>query len=121
MSVPIFCPHCGDVADELDGLELMASGGNVGAYRGDCPGKGKHAVRESKRCFFGILNEVTIKYHSMGSSTWYEYVGPRSRFLLWLAILRTDGVLVNNEWVWWKLKTGFFGDGLKELLKKNTA
>ncbi|OGZ04779.1 MAG: hypothetical protein A2845_06285 [Candidatus Lloydbacteria bacterium RIFCSPHIGHO2_01_FULL_49_22] len=121
MSVPILCSHCGDVTGELDGDVLFASGGNVGAYNSDCPGKGKHSVRESKCCFFGLLNKVTVKYHSAGSSTWYEYVGPQSRFLLWLAIMRTGGVVVNNWWVWWDLKTGFFGEGLKELLKKKTA
>lgn len=121
MSIPIFCPHCGDVAGVMDGLELMVLEGNTGAYDGACPGKGRHATRESKHCFFGLLEEVTLTYHSAGYSTWYEYVGPASRFLLWLAIMRTDGVLVNNEWAWWEWKTGFFGDGVKELLKKKAA
>lgn len=123
MSIPVFCPHCGDVADTLDGLALIASEGNAEAYDGDCPGKGKHTVRESHRCFLGLLDKVTVKYHSAGSSTWYEYVGPASRPLLWLAIMHSDGdgVLVNGEWAWWDLKTGFFGDGFKELLKKKAA
>ena len=121
MSVPIFCPHCGDVADTLDGLALIASKGNGGVYHGDCPGEGKHTVRKSERCFFGLLNKVTLTYHSAGSSTWYEYIGPASRFFLWLVIIHTGGVLVNHQWVWWDLKIGFFGDGLKELFAKKAA
>ena len=90
-------------------------------YHGDCPGEGKHTVRKSERCFFGLLNKVTLTYHSAGSSTWYEYIGPASRFFLWLAIIHTGGVLVNHQWVWWDLKIGFFGDGLKELFAKQAA
>jgi hypothetical protein len=125
MSIPVFCRVCGDCADEVSGMAFFG-GEFTTTYYGDCPGKGNHCMRREKKCFFGLLSDVRLAYyHTETESAWYEYVGPASRFLLWLAIMHIGGgggvVVVNHQWVWWELKMGFFGDGFDELFKKKPA
>lgn len=116
MTIPLRCPGCGEFVgvDEasLENLSGMASGVA-------CPGKGKHQppLMTTERKFFGLVERVTVKYpETHTSSSWNEYVGPKRRFYVWIAIMLGDdnSILINGKWCWWDSKLGFYGDGAKE-------
>lgn len=129
MSIPVTCHECGDFVGVADGMAWL--GGDLSTtYWGSCPGAGKHKASEQteRLSLFGLVKKVTVKYPETHSiSSWSEYVGPANLFSLWCAIVfgtkrypngSYDGVLVNHKWVWWDLDTGFYGDGLAELMHK---
>ena len=86
----------------------------------DNGGTSKKTVFE-KRVFFGWLKRTT---NDAGHS-WYDYIGPPRKFCLWLAIAfisssssrSRPNISINGQNVWWDLKTGFWGSGIKELDK----
>lgn len=89
-----------------------------------CPGIGNHLepkVTKKKR-FFGLIQDVKIKYSETFTSSHYsEYIGPLNRFWIWIAFFgsknSTGGLIVNNNWAW---RHGLFsgmGEGWDELKK----
>lgn len=120
-AAPITCSVCGDVVGEASGVAWL--GGELGTkYFGLCSGKGKHPKpeRTEHALFGGLVKEVALSYPETRTiSSWREYVGPANRFLLWCAIMRYGGVTVNRHSVWWEWGTGFLGNGLVELMKKD--
>jgi hypothetical protein len=99
-----FCKVCGDVADRPSASDTSyeQNHGRDLKYLGDCPGKGKHVILREKVFFFGLLKKVICEYYYTGSKIfWYSYIGPTSRFWLWLALKRVDYVCVDDELVWW--------------------
>lgn len=130
MAIPLFCNEC------LDIIGIEAEEVTLSRLHGDnfdssvsvkCPGKGNHPKSErfeTKR-LFGLIEQVIQKYpETQTTSSWEEYVGPPNKFWLWFAIVfgterypsgDYGGVVVNGQWAWWSRKTGFYGDGVKEL------
>lgn len=112
MSIPLMCEQCGDVIGSEDGIMLMTRGmsGNYNSRVSvACPGKGNHSKpkRTVVKSLFGLTQHVTLEYpETYTGSDWCEYIGPPSRFLLWLAMGK-DGLTVNHKWAW----RGFLGDG----------
>lgn len=118
MSIPLYCPGCGEQVGSDDGLFAGFHPGSTIAEI-TCPGKGKHqpSVRTTERKLFGLIKCVTLAYpETHTNSSWNEYVGPKRQFYVWLAIMfgGKHGVIVNGKWCWWNCKIGFYGDGVKE-------
>lgn len=119
MTTDVVCATCGDVIGAM----------NVSFYRGfqvmsfmkNCPGKGKHrSERFEKPFFFEYTNEVTVTYPDHGSMrSWHEYVGPPSLFYLWIAIMITDELFVEDRRVKWSFLKGFYGPGYDQFCKKH--
>ncbi len=121
MTIPIICKQCDDIVGEQEpsffGSEFL------GEYWGYCPGAGKHPepVRTETVELLGLVRHVSIYYpETRTESSWAEYIGPRSLFLLWLAIRLSD---LPKGWLFVKGKQawadGFScrGDGVHALLE----
>lgn len=116
MSIPLTCKSCGALIGEANGFAFGMLEPAIGF---DCPGKGNHQepVETHTSRAFGLVRQTTTRYpETRTTSSWGEYVGPKKRFFVWLAIIMMgSGILINHKWIWWELGTGFFGEGLKEL------
>ena len=112
MSFPIRCIVCGDIV----GVSGVCFNPII-----NCPGAGRHKkpTRTEKTGFFGLLKEILIVYSEVDShSTWVEYIGPRRKLWLWLAVVfgtHEKRVTVNGKWAWFNWENGLFGDGVAEL------
>jgi hypothetical protein len=118
MSMPLYCPGCGELVG-VDNYPFAALHPHSSIAEIACPGKSKHqpSVRTTERKFFGLVERVTVKYlETRTSSSWNEYVGPRRPFYIWLAIMfgEDKSIVVNGKWCWWDFKHGFHGNGAKE-------
>lgn len=129
MTFCIECPHCGVVVgvlpvvvdvvcgaeDHRRLVELVAK--ELQSSILDCS---NHKVMENKTIhLFGLIEQTLVVYHETNtSSISFEYLGPPSKFKLWIALLfcGSDGISVNGEHVWWDFKTGFFGPGVSQLV-----
>ena len=129
MSILLSCRTCGDTIgiDEPSVLSLKYFDLIDRISGMPCLGHGKHPApkRTTAMKRFGLIRDVTLSYPETDThSSWAEYKGPRSKLLLWFAILfngqKWSGVVVNGEWAWWSFDVGFFGDGVKELEKMRT-
>lgn len=124
MSIPVFCKGCNEIVGTAHAMMGIVPGASE--WNGKCPGKGKHPKpqRSEQRKFFGWLKDVHSYQPDTGNtSMWTEYVGPSSRFCLWLAMFlkggldsdmggRRDSLLVNHKWCW----SNGLGDGWKEVV-----
>jgi hypothetical protein len=132
MSIPYTCRICGDIIGtepEMFTLGRIRTGNFNWSKDVNCPGRGKHPepTRTTTKRFFGLIDQVTLYYPETNtSSTWGEYTGPPEKFWLWFVIVfgtkrnpngTYAGVIVNGKWAWWDSRTGFYGDGVVELLK----
>lgn len=118
MSIPLHCPSCRELVGVDDNLFAKTYRDSLIAEIA-CHGKGKHQppVRTIERKLFGLVERVTVKYPETYTSSWWnEYVGPKRRFYVWLAIMLggNDGIIINGKSCWWDLKLGFYGDGVEE-------
>lgn len=118
MAIPLHCPSCG----ELVGMdEAFPAGLRPGSSIAKviCPGVGKHTppTRTSIRRLFGLIERITVLYPETLTRTFLdEYTGPKSTFLLWLAIMCSHGgrIIINGKLCWWDIGYGFCGDGAEE-------
>jgi hypothetical protein len=129
MSIPMVCHKCGEVVGAFTGITMLRTPLDP-CWCGQCPGAGKHEKpeRTEYRRLFGLIRGITLRYpETSTTSIWNEYAGPPNRFFLWCAIVfgtkrwpngSHEGITINGKWVWWDFSTGFFGDGLAELMKK---
>ena len=109
MTVPVVCSQCGTRV----GVEKCLFGGQIYATS-DCPGQGNHKPPEIivEKGFFGLIERVTSRYPETNtSSVKINFVGPRIKILLWLAIVLTNerGIFVNGKWCSWDSSFGFLG------------
>ncbi|MFA5997152.1 MAG: hypothetical protein WC791_01535 [Candidatus Paceibacterota bacterium] len=137
MKIFVDCPHCGMIVGEVvvGDVEVLH---NIDKYQGfteavvkevqcnilDCNNH-KTTVKETTE-LFGLIKQTVVTYHETNTfSLSLEYIGPSNKFWLWVALLfaGNDGITVNGKRVWWDFKTGFFGDGVDELvnLKSKSA
>lgn len=116
MSIPLLC-SCGRLIGESNAFfpteEDFIS-------KVSCPGNHPEPTRTEKTLASGLVKRIRVQYPETGtSSSWDEYVGPKYRFLLWIAIMFSGfGVLVENEWVWWKWGYWFFGEGYDRFMDR---
>lgn len=117
MAIPLYCPGCGEVVGVDNSLFIGFHPGSSIAQIA-CPGKGNHqsGVRTITRMSLGLVKRVTIKYpETLTKHSWNEYIGPKRRFYVWLAIMLTEnGIMIHGKWCGWSSKLGFFGEGAKE-------
>jgi len=121
MSIPITCNTCGDFIGTTHHLAGMM-GSYASSFTVDCPGQGNHSkpVEREESRLFGLINRVHTTFPETNTTDMVEkYVGQRYRLLVWFAIVfgEKNGVLIDNEWCWWRWDRGFFGSGAKKLLK----
>jgi len=122
MSIPVHCNKCGAMIGSLYGMWLNPyfRGLSTEMPRDSGPCNHQEPQRTEGMKFFGWIKKVCIDYpETETSSSWVEYYGPSSKFILWLVIIFTarDGILINGKWAWWDSSHGFFGEGIKELEK----
>lgn len=129
MAVTIDCPDCGElVGIESEKRTLMRISNGVGSEYLKiglrlCPGKGKHMepTQLTTPFFFGWINWKRTYYPETHTETnFFQYVGPKNKTALWLALMFLehkgyDDLYVNFKKVWRNKEGKLAGDGLKEL------
>lgn len=130
MCIPLWCDKCGElvgVESEMASMGRLFSGNFDSQINVGCSGENHHPkpVRMETTRLFGLIKYVHLSYPETNTvSSWEEYAGSASKVKVWLAIVLGTkkypngsyrGVTVNGKWAWWDLKTGFYGDGWKEL------
>ena len=122
MSIPIDCKKCGELVGVRSGLGFRSGFDWDFNPINSSDGSGCNHP-EPKRTeapkLFGLIKQIRVEYpETKTASSWEEYVGPPSKFILWLAIFfgtNSNRITVNKKWVWRRPKGGLFGDGVQEL------
>jgi hypothetical protein len=133
MAIPYYCKKCRDVIgvepEEITAERVYSNKSYSTILDIDCPGRGNHPEpkRTERARLFGLIKQIFLEYpETHTTSSWEEYAGLPSKFLLWCAIVFGSkrypngsyaGVIVNGKWAWWDLKMGFYGEGVDELFK----
>ena len=125
MAIPTQCTQCGEVIGMTERGDPMTELW-LGINSGPCNHPGPTRTETTR--FWGLIKEITLCYpETKDISTWGEYIGPRSKLLLRIAIIfgtkkfqdgSHDGLVFRGKWVHWNSKYGLFGDGV-DFLKSN--
>lgn len=128
MAIPISCPICGDIIG-VESMRNTVSRVMAGVPYSDalytrdlvCPGEGMHAAPKRNEYFVykNWVKHVTIYYPETNTeSTFYVYLGPKTRFALWRAKffgpLGEEDFFVDDKLVHYNSDDGHTGEVLKE-------
>jgi hypothetical protein len=120
MTIPLLCPTCGTTVGVCEASFPPRTQGYDLPDEFPCPGEENHRplTVTNRSELFGLINRVTANYpETKTSSSVREYVGPKWRPLVWLAIVLGDNnrVLINGKHCYWNFGYGLYGDGALEL------
>lgn len=118
-TLAIRCRYCSAVVGKYDEKD-REQGHVLPEYYPPVRCKGVHPEpKRDERVFFGgMIREVRIVYpETKTEESWYEYIGPPTRFSVWLAIQRVNGrgLRVGEHVIYWSPIHGFFGKGYADL------
>ncbi len=82
-----------------------------------CYGEHQRPVRFTRVHCCGLVRDVRMLYPDTNTEErWSEYIGPRNRFLVWLALQSVPGsLLFDDAPLCWGPRSGFFGSGFGKM------
>lgn len=118
MDTKIHCRYCRHVVGVIDDVERELGRMGTEFYPEEyCHGEHARPVEFTRVHCLGLVKEIRILYPETNTEErWSEYIGPRNRLFLWLALQSVPGSLrLDDAPVCWSARSGFFGSGFQKL------